>query len=160
MTNPKNASDRSLNRPQHPSQQASESGITTPTPDGPSGQSRALATSTAAAHGLRTRLNQDIGHAAGLQEAYTAAANATAEEAADFFAAAMSGELFWSEVSRRTQEKLAALPKPQAVPDFSQGLKQLPPPSWKRSGATHNRYLPSATGSFGDYTNPCDDTAA
>lgn len=122
-----------------------------PAASGPSdGDRRALATSTAAAHGLRTRLNQDIGHAAGLQEAYTAAATATADEAAAFFAAAMSGELFWNEVSRRTQEKLAALPKPEEVPDFSQGLKRLPPLSWQHSGATQNRYLPSVTGSFGE----------
>jgi hypothetical protein len=118
-----------------------------------------MSTSTAAAHGLRARLNQDIDHAAGLQGAYLTAAAATADEAADFFAAAMSGELFWSEVSRRTQEKLQALPKAQEVPDFSQGLKQLPPPSWQRSGVAQNRYLPSATGTFGEYDNPYADPA-
>jgi len=160
MTTP-NPSNPDLKRPQHPTQSTSESGATTPMPETATGpDSRAMATSTAAAHGLRARLNQDVDHAAGLQGAYLQAAAATADEAADFFAAAMSGELFWSEVSRRTQEKLAAIPKPQPVPDFSQGLKRLPPPSWQRNGETQNRYLPSATGSFGEYENPYANDAA
>ena len=115
----------------------------------PTGSSKALATSTAAAHGMRTALNSQVDHIAGLQNAFIEAASPVADQASDFLAAAISGELLWSEVSRRTQEKLDSLPKPERV-ELGLALERLQLPAWQPSKATTNRCLPSSSGSFGD----------
>ncbi|MBD1918894.1 MULTISPECIES: hypothetical protein [Cyanophyceae] len=133
-----------------------------PAPSGPShSESKAMAQSTAVAHALRTRLNQDIQQVAGLQDAYSQAVYAAANEASDFAVSGISGEFFWGTVGEMTQQKLNSLPKHEEVTfDVAPALSLLKPPAWKLQGATHNRYLPSATGSFGEYSNPYDDTAA
>lgn len=137
MTN--SNSDRSLNRPQYPSQSTSEGGATkTPTPE-----QSALAVSTSVAHGLRTSMNGQVDHIRSLQGAYYQAADAIAEDASDFFAAAISGQYVWGNIAALTQEKLATLPKSDRV-DVAPAQGLLPPPSTKRNGATQNRYLLSA----------------
>lgn len=144
--NPSNTSDRSLNRPQHPSQSTLESGATkTPTPE-----QSALAVSTSVAHGLRTSMNGQVDHIRGLQGAYYQAADNIAEDASDFFAAAISGQYVWGNIAALTQEKLAQLPKSDRV-DVAPAQGLLPPPSSKRDGVTQNRYLLSAA-PFSDTT--------
>jgi len=177
MTNPNSNSDRSLNRPQHPSQSTSAAGATkTPTPESKATPSslqeiletrraegvgaaelapeqppaeadkrRALAASTSVAHGLRTSMNGQVDHIRSLQGAYYQAADNIAEDASDFFAAAISGQYIWGNIHALTQEKLATLPKSERV-DLAPAQELLPPPSTKRNGATQNRYLPSAAG--------------
>lgn len=133
-----NSSNSKLNKPQHPG-----AASTTPTPT--ASDRKALATSTSAAHGMRTALNSQVDHIAGLQSAFIEAASPVADQASDFLAAAISGELLWGEVSRRTQEKLNSLPKPERV-DLGLGLERLQLPAWQHSGATSNRFLPSSGG--------------
>lgn len=139
MTSTNNTNSKTnLNKPQHPGEAS-----TTPTPT--ASDRKALATSTAAAHGMRSALNSQVDHIAGLQSAFIEAASPVADQASDFLAAAISGELLWGEVSRRTQEKLNSLPKPDRV-DLGLGLERLQLPAWQPSGATTNRFLPSSGG--------------
>ena len=143
MTNPNPAN---LNRPQHPSQSTSEPGATTPTPE-----QKGLAVSTSVAHGLRSSLNGQAAHGASLQEAYLEAAYGVADEMSDFVSAAISGQIVWGAVAELTQQKLESLPKPERVSfDVAPALSRFKAPAWKLRGATENRYLPSAAGSFGD----------
>ena len=156
--NPKTTSDRSLNRPQHPSQSTSAGGAhsKTPTPE-----QKALAVSTGVAHGLRTSLNGQAAHGADIQGAYLEAAYSVANEISDFVSAAVSGQIVWTAVAELTQQKLERLPKPERVTfDVAPALSQFERPAWKLRGETPNRYLPSATGSFGEDSNPYADPAA
>lgn len=133
-----------------------------PDTSGPSdGESKAMAKSTAVAHSMRLRLNEDVSHIAGLQKSWVEGAKPVAENASDFIAGAITGELLWGAIAEMTEQKVAAAPKAERVTfDVAPALSLLEPPAWRLPGETHNRYLPSATGSFGDYTNPYDDTAA
>lgn len=146
MTNPTSNSDRSLNRPQHPSQSTSAAGAATPTPE-----QRGLAVSTNVAHGLRTSLNGQAAHGASLKDAYLESAYGVADEISDFVSAAISGQILWGAVAELTQQKLESLPKPERVTfDVAPALEQFKPPAFKLRGATQNRYLPSVDGSFGE----------
>ena len=104
-------------------------------------QQKALAISTGAAHSVRMSLNEQADHVSQLQEAFLNATDDLAEDASDFFASAISGELLWGEIAARTHEKLTSLPKPEDVSFQSPKLKRL---SWRRSGGNGNQFLPSA----------------
>lgn len=111
----------------------------------PTSEQKALAISTSVAHGIRTALNGQVDHIAGLQQAYSEALEPIADEASDLFAGAISGELLWQEIAARTQEKLDALPKPQRI-DLSP--KALKPFCINRSAGAKNRFLSSSPAGF------------
>ena len=131
-------------KPQHPTQ----SNRPQPTPTGSAdSEQRAIAIGTAAANSTRIAVNEQIDHIDGMQEAYAAAIAPVADEASDFLASAISGELLWQRIAEQTQEKLDKLPKPQAV-EFQ--VKSLPKLSFKRSEVKPNRYLNSGATAFPD----------
>ena len=114
-------------------------------------QQKALAISTGAVHSARMSLNEQADHVGQLQQAFANATDELAEDAANFFAGAISGELLWGEIAARTQEKLNALPKPE---DVSFQAPKLKPFSFKRSEGTGNRFLNSSPTAFIEGTNP------
>ena len=131
-----------LKRPNRPQSPPTSEGGSTQTP---TSEQKALAVSTAAAHGMRASLNSQIGHVAGLQDAFIEAATPVVDEASDFFAMAMSGELLWGEIEAQTKAKMAQLPKPQAV---ELKVKPLPKPSFKHSTGRPNRFMRSSATAF------------
>jgi len=122
--------------------QADSTSTSTPTP---TSEQRSGALSTSVAHGMRSALSSQMSHLQGLQDAYSEAASPVVEEASEFFAAAMSGELLWQGIAEQTQERLAALPKPERVDLSPPKLRGF---SFQRSEATGNRFLGSSPTAF------------
>ena len=118
--------------------QADSTSTSTPTP---TSEQRSGALSTSVAHGMRSALSSQMSHLQGLQDAYSEAASPVVEEASEFFAAAMSGELLWQSIAEQTQERLAALPKPERVDLTPPKLRSF---SFRPSAATFNRFLSSS----------------
>ena len=139
-----------LNRPNHPSQKPQPASTSTPTPT-PTSEQRSNALSTSVAHGMRSAIDSQVSHLQSLQDAYCDAASPVVDEASDFFAGAMSGELLWQGIATETQRKLEALPKPERV-DLTP--KRLKPFSFKRSEGTGNRFLNSSPTAFIEGSNP------
>lgn len=139
-----------LNRPNHPSQKPQPASTSTPTPT-PTSEQRSNALSTSVAHGMRSAIDSQVSHLQSLQDAYCEAASPVVDEASDFFAGAMSGELLWQGIATETQRKLEALPKPERVNLTPKTLRGF---SFKRSEGTGNRFLNSSPTAFIEGTTP------